>query len=82
MLAYRGRIDDALTDTTIAERLAADNGQFFLAGGAAHNHAFTAGVQGDIVTALASFAACRRVVRPGRLPRPERGRARRPIAAS
>ena len=56
VLAYLGQINDALTDATIAERLAADNGQFFLAGGAAHNHGFTAGLQGDIVTALASFA--------------------------
>ena len=56
MLAYQGQIDEALTDASIAERLAADNGQFFLAGGAAHNHAFTAGLQGDIATALASFA--------------------------
>jgi len=70
VLAHRGQIDEALTDALIAERLAVDNGQFFLAGGAAHNHGFTAGLQGDIVTALASFARAdalyARVGYPGR----------------
>ena len=73
VLAYQGQIDEALTDASIAERLAADNGQFFLAGGAAHNHAFTAGLQGDIATALGVVRPRRRVVRQGRLSRPERG---------
>ncbi len=35
--------------------MALANGQFFLAGGAAHNRGFIAGRRGDIVTALASF---------------------------
>ncbi len=54
-LAYQGRIEEALDDCALAERLATDHEQYFLAGGAAHNHAFAAGLQGDIVTALASF---------------------------
>ena len=41
--------------------------QYFLAGGAAHNHAFAAGLQGDIVTALASFARADESVRAGRV---------------
>ncbi|MET0907984.1 MAG: tetratricopeptide repeat protein, partial [Ilumatobacteraceae bacterium] len=54
-LAYQGRIEEALDDSTAAERLATAHEHYFLAGGAAHNHAFAAGLQGDIVTALASF---------------------------
>ena len=54
-LAYQGRIEEALDDSSVAERLATAHEQYFLAGGAAHNHAFAAGLQGDIVTALASF---------------------------
>ena len=55
LLAYQGRIEEALDDCVVAERLATAHEQYFLAGGAAHNHAFAAGLQGDIVTALASF---------------------------
>ena len=73
VLAYQGQIDEALDDASIAERLAADDGQFFLAGGAAHNHAFAAGVAGRHRHGAGVVRPRRRVVRPGRLPRPERG---------
>jgi tetratricopeptide (TPR) repeat protein len=70
VLVFRGHFDQALRDSEIAERLATDSGQFLLAGGAAHNHAFAAGRRGDIVTALASFARAdelyARVDYPGR----------------
>ncbi|MGB0112223.1 MAG: CHAT domain-containing tetratricopeptide repeat protein [Ilumatobacteraceae bacterium] len=52
----QGRTSEALRDTELAERLALENGQTFLAAGAAHNHGYTAGLQGDVVTALESFA--------------------------
>lgn len=55
VLVYRGDIDRAFADLDIAERLAVDQEQFLLAGGAAHNYGFTAGRCGDIVTALAAF---------------------------
>ncbi len=55
VLTYQGDTKQALADLEIAERLASEHGQFLLAGGAAHNHGFTAGRRGDIVTALASF---------------------------
>ena len=55
VLTYQGHTERALADLEIAERLAAEHGQFLLAGGAAHNHGFAAGRRGDIVTALASF---------------------------
>ncbi len=55
VLVYQGDTEGALRDAEIAEALALANGQFLLAGGAAHNHGFTAGRRGDIVTALASF---------------------------
>ncbi len=70
VFAYLGDIAAALRDAEIAERLAVEHGQFYLAGGAAHNHAFIAGRHGDIVTALASFARAdelyARVGYPGR----------------
>jgi tetratricopeptide (TPR) repeat protein len=69
-LAYQGHIHEALLDCEIAERLASEHGQFYLAGGAAHNHGFAAARQGDIVVALASFARADewygRVGHPGR----------------
>jgi CHAT domain-containing protein/tetratricopeptide (TPR) repeat protein len=55
VLTYQGDTQRALVDLEIAERLATEHGQYFLAGGAAHNLGFTAGRRGDIVTALASF---------------------------
>ncbi len=68
--AFQGRIEEALADSSIAEQLATVREQYFLAGGAAHNHAFASGLQGDIVTALASFARADdlygRVGHPGR----------------
>lgn len=70
VLAYRGDVVAALADAAIAERLAAEHGQFFLAGGAAHNHGFAAGRRGDVVAAIASFARADdwygRVGHPGR----------------
>lgn len=70
VLAYRGRTAEALVDAGIAEQLASEHEQWFLAGGSAHNHAFTAGLHGDLVTALASFARAEewysRVGHPGR----------------
>jgi tetratricopeptide (TPR) repeat protein len=68
--AFQGRVDEALADSLQAEQQAVEHGQYFLAGGAAHNHAFAAGLQGDIVTGLASFARAddlyARVGHPGR----------------
>lgn len=55
VLVYQGDTERALRDAEIAEAMALANGQVLLAGGAAHNHGFTAGRRGDIVTALASF---------------------------
>lgn len=70
VLTYQGDTERALADLEIAERLAREHGQFLLAGGAAHNHGFTAGRRGDIVTALASFDRAdrlyERVGHPGR----------------
>ena len=77
VLAYRGDIDRALTELVIAERLAVDQGQFLLAGGAAHNHGFSAGRRGDIVTALASFDRAERLYATAGFP----GRCRGVLAA-
>lgn len=77
VLVYRGDIDRALADLEIAERLAVDHGQFFLAGGAAHNHGFSAGRRGDIVTALASFDRAERLYATAGSP----GRCRGVLAA-
>ncbi len=70
VLARQGRTEEAMSDATIAEALATNHRQFFLAGGAAHNHGFAAGLHGDIVTALASFGRAdelyARVGYPGR----------------
>ena len=68
--ALQGRVREALDDTIRAEQLAAADGQWFLAGGAAHNAGYTAGLQGDVVAALESFARAdafyQRVGYPGR----------------
>ena len=77
VLVYRGDIDRALADLEIAERLAVDHGQFLLAGGAAHNHGFSAGRRGDIVTALASFDRAERLYATAGFP----GRCRGVLAA-
>ena len=77
VLVYRGDIDRALADLEIAERLAVDHGQFLLAGGAAHNHGFSAGRRGEIVTALASFDRAERLYATAGFP----GRCRGVLAA-
>lgn len=70
VLAYQGRTSEALADAEIAEELAGAHEQWFLAGGSAHNHAFAAGLHGDLVAALASFTRAdewyARVGHPGR----------------
>jgi hypothetical protein len=70
VLALRGRTSEALHDAELAEQLAVAERQWFLAGGAAHNHGYFAGLCGDVVTALESFARADefygRVGHPGR----------------
>jgi len=54
-LAFEGNTRRALADSLEAERLADEEGQALLAGGASHNTGFVYGVDGDVVSALAAF---------------------------